>query len=72
MLVAARAGVAQNPREALVVIRWCENHQQPALFVVVGREDVSDGLGGQIVLGVDVDRLALDANLPLQCRADVV
>ena len=55
----------------MVVVR-SENDQQPAFVIIIGGKDVGHGVGRQVALGVDLDRLALDADLPLQGGADVV
>ncbi len=49
-----------------------EHDEHPALVVIVGREDVRHRPARQIVLGVDLDGLALHPHLPLERRRDVV
>jgi len=55
-----------------VVVAGGQHHQEPPLVVVVGGEDVGDGPRRQVVLGVDLHRLALDAHLPFQGGGDVI
>ena len=40
-----------------------QHDQQPTLVIVVGGEDVGDGIRRKVTLGVHLDRLALNANL---------
>ena len=53
------------------LLRRGEHEQEPAVFIV-RREQVRDGLRGQIALGVDDDVLAQLADAPLERDAHVV
>src|SRR3954451_13669873 len=47
-------------------------HEEKPAVVIVGREQVSDGTGRKVALGVDAHRLAELAHAPLEHRAHVV
>src|SRR5206468_6961801 len=59
-------------RGSAVVVGGREHHEHPAVIVVVGGEDVGHRPGRKVVLGVHLDRLVLDPNLPFQRGTDVV
>src|ERR1700722_11830481 len=69
MLVRGRDGRGMRGRS---MVAGRENNEDPAFLVVIGRKDVGHRPRGKIALGVDLDRLALHADLPFKRSPDVI